>query len=74
VTHGPSLLGQVFKLRPRAAIESLDHADGTGCRSRVLSQWSSFGPLVFAHWLDAIACGVWSPPWPRRPQLALPSP
>jgi hypothetical protein len=64
VTHGTSLLGQVFKMRPRAPIESLDHAYGTGDYaygtgrpSRVLSRWSPFGTLVFAppapipqHW------------------------
>ena len=44
-----TILGQVFKMRPRAPIESLDHAYGTGRPSRVLSRWSPFGTLVFAQ-------------------------
>jgi hypothetical protein len=49
VTHGTSILGQVFKMMPRAQIESLDNAYGTGRPSRVLSRWSQFGTLVFAQ-------------------------
>jgi Transposase DDE domain/Domain of unknown function (DUF4372) len=49
VPHGPTILGQVFKMMPRAQIESLDHEYGTGRPGRVLSRWSQFGALVFAQ-------------------------
>src|ERR687895_786420 len=49
VTHGTTILGQVFKMIPRSHIESLDNVYGTGRPSRVLSRWSQFGALVFAQ-------------------------
>ena len=70
---GPASLARCSKLRPRAAIESLDHAYGTGCRSRVLSRWSSFGPLVFAqlagrHRLRDVVTTMASPSTARAPR------
>jgi hypothetical protein len=49
VIHGTPILGQVLKLMSRAHIESLDKTYSTGRPSRVLSRWSQFGALVFAH-------------------------
>jgi hypothetical protein len=49
VADGTTILGQVLKRIPRSHIESLDKAHGTGRPSRVLSRWSQFGALVFAH-------------------------
>jgi hypothetical protein len=60
VTRGTSILGQVLQMMPRAQIESLDNASGTGRPSRVLSRWSPFGTLVFAQlagsqsWRDVV--------------------
>lgn len=49
MAHGTILLAQVLNVISKSHLESVDHTDGTGRPSRMLSRWRQVGAFVFAQ-------------------------